>query len=276
MLTNISPTDTQLVTGLGTAKASQIRHEWLIDTLMSVKVNAQLEGADATFHTLTNPSRLANYTQIFKQGYKVSDTERAVDTAAFNDRYNYEIAKALKAIKQDMELALMRGSMATGTGTDARYLRGIKNALSLVTSQSGISLTETILNDYFQNVWNQGTEVDAVYGDMYLKRKISGFTGGATKNVSVEDKRLIAVVDVYEADAAKLVKLFAHRYVTLAASTNHDLVGINEGMFKIAYLRKPTTQEIPTAGDWTGGNIVAELTLQEAHYNAGFHAQSHL
>ena len=100
-------------------------------------------------------------------------------------------------IKNDMEYAVMRGSLATGTGTGARQLEGLKRSLSLITNQSGVSLTEAILNDYFQLVWdNTSTEVNAVYGDMYMKRKISAFTAGATKNFDQNDRRLINAIDI--------------------------------------------------------------------------------
>jgi len=277
VLTNLSPKETQLVSGLGTSTAEQIRHEWLIDTLNSVKTNAYTEGVDASFQDLTNPARIVNYTQIFREPFRVSDTERAVNTAAFNDRYAYEATKALAELKNDMEYALMRGSMASGTGSAARQLRGLKRSLSLVTSQSGISLSETALNDYLQLVWdNAATEVNAIYAGMYMKRKISGFTGGATKNVDVADRRLINSVDVYEGDAARTVKLFAHRYVTVNGDVNYDLVGIDEDMFKTAYLRKPFQREIPRTGDAAKGEVVAELTLENRHYNCGFWGQQHL
>jgi len=278
ILTNLSPTETQLVSGLATGKADQIRHEWLIDTLNSVKGNAQLEGADATYHTITDPTRLYNYTQIMKQGFKVSDTERDVNTAAFEDRYRYEQTKALKLIKNDMEYALMRGSLASGQTNVARQLRGVKASLSLITAQSGVSMTEAILNDYFQLVWdNAATEVNAIYCPMYMKRKISGFTAGSTKNVNASDKRLINSVDIYEADAARLVKLFAHRYVSISGTdTNYGIVGLDEDKYRIAYLRKPKITESAKVGDWTGGNVITELTLENLHYNAGVWADAHL
>ncbi len=212
--------------------------------------------------------------QIFKQGYQVSDTERAVDTAGFNDRYRYEQVKALRMIKNDMEYALMRGTMASGQTNVARRLVGIKASLSLITSASGVSMTEVHLNDFFQLVWDSAaTEVNAVYCPMYLKRKISAFTGGATKNVEVTDKRLIASVDVYESDAAHLVKLFAHRHVTVSGDTNYDIVGIDEDKFRVAYLRKPAIIDIAKTGDFSGGQVTAEATLEYLHYNAGFWAQ---
>lgn len=276
ILQNISPTETQLVSGLGTSMATNIYHQTLVDTLAAVKANAQVEGSAATFNQLTNPARVANFCQIFKQGFRVSDTDRAVNQAAFNDRYQYEATKALKLIKNDMEYALMRGSLATGNGSNgARQLSGLKNSLSLITSQSTVSLSEKILNDLFQLVWdNTGVQINAVYGDMYIKRKISGFTAGATKYFTQDDRRLINAIDVYQADAASMVKLFAHRYVTVAGTdAGHDIVGINEDFFKVAYLRKPVVQQLAKVGDSTDGQVTVEATLETQHYNAGFWSQ---
>ena len=276
VLTNLSPTDTQLITGLGVSSAKSRRHEWLTDTLGTVKTNAYAEGADASFPTLTNPTRLLNYTQIFRQGYQVSDTERAVNTAAFNDRFAYEGIKALKMLKNDMEFAVMRGSLACSVqASTTGQLKGIKNWLSLVTSQSGVSLTEAILNDYLQNVWSNGAEVDAVYAGMVQKRKISGFTAGTTKFTKVEDKRLINMVDVYEADAAKVVKLFAHRHVTISGDQGYDVVGLQEDLWRLAYLRRPFEREIPRTGDATKGEVVSEMTLECLHQHGGFVAKQH-
>ena len=271
ILQNISPTETQLTSGLGTSQATSIRHETLVDTLGAVKVNAHYDGAAATFNELTNPSRLYNYTQIFKQGFRVSDTDRSVNTASFSDRYQYEATKALKLIKNDMEYAMMRGSMASGSGSNViRQLRGLKLSLSLVTLQSATSLTDTILNDIFQMIWtNTGIQANAVYGDMYIKRKISGFTAGATKYFTQDDRRLINAIDVYQADAASMVKLFPHRYVTVSTDTNHDVVAINEDFFKIAYLRKPVVTQLAKVGDSTDGQVVVEATLEVQHPQSG-------
>ena len=60
LITNLSPSETQLFSGLSTSDATSIRHEWLIDTLGDVKANAQLEGVAVTYHTITDPTRLYN------------------------------------------------------------------------------------------------------------------------------------------------------------------------------------------------------------------------
>lgn len=277
ILINLSPTERQLTSGLGTSSAKNIRHENLIDTLAAAATNAYIQGADACFRALTNPTRLANYVQTMAKGFMVPNIERELDTAGFEDRFKYESTKALTELGNDLELALMRGSMASGSGTVASQLRGLKNSLSLVTSQSGVSLTESILEDRLQAVWdNTSSEVNALYGDMYIKRKISGFRTGLTVNLSADDKRLQKSVDVYQADAAKLVKLFAHRYVTISGDTNHDVVGANENFFKVAYVRKPKFMNIAPTGDATKGEVVADATLEVRHYNAGFWSKQHL
>lgn len=276
ILTNLTPSDNQLVTGLGTSVAKSTRHEWLTDTLSAVKNNAFAEGATATQHTLTNPTRLLNYTQISRQGFSVSDTERAVNTAAFGDRYSYEAQKAMKMLKNDMELAIMAGSLLCGSASVIGQCRGVKNWLSLVTSQSGISFSEAIFNDYLQNVWDNGTEVNAAYVPMAIKRRIAGWVGNATaKNINVTDKRLVNSVSVYEADAAKTVKLFPHRYVNTGA-VNNDVVLINEDLFKVAYLRKPFSRELAKTADSTEGEIVTEYTLECLHQYGGAVGKAHL
>lgn len=244
----------------------------MIDTLSAVKTNAYAEGADASYPTITDPSRMTNYTQILQQSFLVSDTEEAVDKAAFNSRYQYEATKAMKMIKNDLEYSVMRGVQPSTMGTEsyAGVMQGIKTFLCITCTISGPSLSESMFNDYLQNVWNVGTEVNEVYCPMTIKRRISSWTANATKYFDQSDKRLINAIDVYSSDAAKMVKLFPHRHVTVAGDVNNDIVGINSDFFKIAYLRKPTVRELAKTGDATKGNIVLEATLECRHPHAGF------
>lgn len=267
---NLSPRETQLMTGLATTRAKGVMHEYLIKALGSVKVNAYVEGADASYD-VQNPERMYNYTQNFLEGWQITDTDVAANRAG-GDRKAEEIADALAELKNDMEYALMRGTLVTGSGSAARSLRGLKLSLSLLTNASGASMSEDTFNDYLQMVWdNSNTEVNAVYGPIYVKRKIAGFTGAATdKNVSVDDRRLVNSVDVYSSDAASLVKLFKHRYVTVSGDTNYDIVGLDEKYAKVAYLIKPRNEEVARTGLAQKGFCTSEATLEVLHPNAGF------
>ena len=278
IITNIDFKENQLMSGLPVSSANDILHQWLKDTLKTPGDNAFTEVVDASYPARTNPSRLTNWCQIIRVGYSVSDTERVTVAAGeANDRYAYEAKKAMKEWKQDAEFAVLRGSLSCGSGSSARRLKGIKTWLTLTTSQSGVSLTENTLNDYLQNPWSTGVEVNAIYVPMYLKRKISGFTANSTKFTDVTDRRLVAAVDVYAADAAKMVKLFAHKFMSgQTGDTNYDIMGINEDYFKLAYLRKPNMRELAKTGDSTNGEVFGELTVECLHDSAGFLGQRHL
>jgi hypothetical protein len=271
LITNLDFKEYQLGSGLSQSKANAVIHQWLNDTLKTPAANAAAEGADASFTKRTAPTRSTNFTQIITIPYEVSGTDRASNAAGYGDRYAYEMEKAMKEFKQDQEFALMRGTLVCGAGTVARSLSGVKAWLTgNVTAQSGTSYTESILNDDLQSVWEDGTEVNAIYAPMYIKRKISAFTAGATKNVDTTDRRLVNAVDIYQADAAKNVKLFAHRFVTVSGDTNYDVVGINEDFFKIAYLRNPKNEVLAKTGDADKAQIIGEMTLECLSANAGF------
>ncbi len=288
----LDPTDTQLLSGIKQGSAANTLHEWIQDTLEDVGDNAQAEGADAPADASNDPTRPVNITQIFAKTAKVSGSETADALRRVGgDRMNRELMKKMKSMKADIEYALIRGSIASGVASNsaasARRLKGVKNWITTnTTNHSGTSLTETILNDLFQMVWDKGANVDAVYTPMKGKRRISAFTSGATKQVDLKDRRLVNAVDVYESDAAKMVKLFAHRYVTTGiglgdntltgtnksdyvttATPGFDVLGLQEDTWATAWYRKPFTKALAETGDFQAKELITELTL-EAHQQA--------
>ncbi len=276
VITNITPTETRLYSSLARTSTSNTYHEWPVDTLNAAAANAAVEGEDAGAGGQTNPTRSGNITQIIKKVYEVTDTERAVDSAGFADRKAYEMGKAMKEWKNDAEFALMRGSIASGNNSVARQMKGVKNWISTnSTSQSGVSLSETILNNYFQLVYESGGEVDEVFVPATLKRRISGFTGGATKNIDAEDQRLVNSVDVYESDFG-VVRINLHRHVSVSGDTNYDLVGLQTDKWAVAHLREPKNVELSKTGDASKANIIGEFTLEARAEAANFQGIAHL
>lgn len=283
----LDATDTQLLSGLKQGSAANTYHEWIQETLEVVGDNANAEGADAPADASGDPTRLGNITQIFSKTAKITGTETAANlNRVGGNRMNRELMKKMKSLKSDIEYALVRGTIASGVASNsaasARRLKGVKSFISTnATNVSGTSLTETILNDLFELVWKQGANVDAVYTPMKGKRRISAFTSGATKQVDLKDRRLVNAVDVYESDAAKLVKLFAHRYVTTGIGTGDntltgtdksdyvttatpgfDVLGLQEDTWATAWYRKPFTKDLAETGDFTAKQLLTEVTLE--------------
>ncbi len=278
LMTNIDPTETQLMTGLQSTTAEAPLHQWPVDTLDIAGTNTAAEAADAGTANLTNPTRVANWCQIVTKPYVVSGTEMAATHAGFTDRKSYEINKKMKSLKNDYEFALMRGSLATGTGSAGRQMKGVKSAITtLATSQSGVSFSETTLIAYLGNSWDRGGRVNAIYVGRTLKGRISGFTAGNTKNVDANDKRLVNSINVYESDfGAPMIKIFLHRYVTTSGDVHNDIVGLDETTWATAWFRKPFNKDLAPTGDAEKGMLIAEGTLEYRAEQANFLGQRHL
>lgn len=277
----LDPTDTQMLSGFKQDTANNTLHEWIQEAYEVVGDNAQAEAADAPADASTDPVRIQNVTQIFAKTAKISGSETADNLKRVGgNRMNRELTKKMKALKNDIEYALVRGTIASGVASSsaasARRLKGVKSFITTnATNVSGTSLTETILNDLFELSWNQGANIDAVYTPMKGKRRISAFTAGATKQVDTKDRRLVNAVDVYESDAAKLVKLFPHRHVTVGigaggassdyvttATPGFDLLALQEDTWATAWYRKPFTKELAVTGDFSAKEVITELTLE--------------
>jgi len=276
VIANIDPQETQLLSGLGHVSAEAVTDQWLNDTLKTPGANARVEGADATFAARTNPGRSSNICQIVAVDVNVSATEDAANKAGMSTRYAYELDKANKEWANDFEYALMRSTIASTSGSAVRTMRGLKASITTTTtSQSGVSLSEDTFNAYLGNAWAQGGKPTEVYVGRVLKRRISGFTAGSTKNTDTTDRRLVNAVDVYDSDFGR-VKLFLHRFVTADADVNYDIVGIEPERFKVAMLRDPKHEPLAKTGDGKKGMVVGEGTLRALAEKSSFIGLRHL
>ena len=270
VVTNVSPKDTPLLSGLpmGSAAKSTL-HEWTTATFDDYSDNAAAEGGAFSADTLSAPVRSNNVTQIFKQQIQVSGSEIAVN--GVTDPWQYQVSKNLVEHAKDIELAFMAGSRNSGGSTaTARRLQGIINAITTnaSTRASGSSLGEVAFNDIMALIWNGTGEVATeVYVGSTLKRDISGFTAGSTKFTPAEDKRLHNSFSVYESDFG-IHKIFMHRNVPTAAN-NLTLVAINPKYHKKAYLRPTKVEQLAKDGDRERAQIVTEVTLEHLAERTG-------
>src|SRR5689334_10176467 len=82
----IDPTDTPFMSGIETAKATAVNHEWQTQALAAAdSANAQLEGDDATTGAATPTVRLGNVCQISYKVARVTGTQQSVEHAGRDD-----------------------------------------------------------------------------------------------------------------------------------------------------------------------------------------------
>lgn len=268
MVGDVSPDDTPLATMLKTSVATNTLHEWMEDYITPpTSVTYAAEGAAATYSALTQPVRRNNITATITRTFRVSGTEKAVKPGNGQDPMDYQAAKALRQWKMDQEFTLINGAVASGASGTARQMAGLDNVITTLATarNSGTSLSETEFQDMHQDSWTQGgteNSFDLVLVPFGLKRKIDGFTAGATKYVDQSDKKLTQPVAIYETSAG-IARIMQHRYVDSAAATpGPRFLGIKEDLFRVAYLRKPFREMLAKDGDRENGQIVGEFTLE--------------
>lgn len=112
-ISNLSPTETPFVSMTGKESINQTLFQWQTDALEAASAsNAVVEGSAAADHKRTSTVVLKNITQILRKVVKVSDTANVLANYGRGKELQYQMEKAGKEIKRDLELALLRNGKA--------------------------------------------------------------------------------------------------------------------------------------------------------------------
>ena len=278
---SISPTETPFMSGIAKEKATNTSHQWQTDALAAVAANHAVEGADISYGTMSATTKEENHTQISTKGVQVSGTNEAVTSAGRANELAYQVAKAAKELKRDMETALLSNvAKASGNATTARKLGGCQTWIETnVDAGSGGSgngngairtdgtqraFTEDQLKGVLRSCFNEGGNPNMIMVGAFNKQKLSGFTGGSTRFDSAEDRRLITSIDVYESDFGTL-QVAPNRFIRgangTAAKIGQDALVLEMDMWAVAFLRDFALQTPAQTKDADQRFLVAEYTL---------------
>lgn len=291
MIFDISPMETPFVSRAEKVKATAVFHEWQTDALAAAAANKQLEGDDATGNTLSATTRYGNYCQISRKVVVVSGTQRAVNTAGRRDEYSYQVAKAGKELKRDMEFALTQnqasdngseatarslgsveswlfsvsGNVVDGTGgTTAAYSSGV-SAPTDASSTNTITFTEARLKSVIKSCWTDGGDPGVIMVGPFNKQTASGFTGIATLYRDANGNKQASVVgaaDLYISDFGE------HRIVPNRFSRDRTALVLDMDYWAVASLRSMQVIPIAKTGDADKAELLTEYTLVARNPNA--------
>jgi len=270
---NISPTETPFMSSIGTGSANGTKHEWQTDSLAAATANKVMEGDDSPNRALTATTRLLNHTQISTKPVVVTGTQEVVNKAGVTSEMAYQIAKAGKELKRDMELD-MTGKQAaaagsSGTGRASRAYEswcntnelhgtgGSTNSAGAVTDGTQRVLTESLLKSNLKSCYDQGGNPDLLLVGSFNKQKVSGFTGNSTRMDMAEDRSLVATIDVYVSDFGE-VRVVADR---ILRSSGRTALVVDTEMWSVAYLRPFGVQDLAKTGDAEKKQLLVEYTL---------------
>jgi hypothetical protein len=283
---NISPMETPFLSKLARVKAKARVHEWQTDSLAAAAANAHVEGDDSTATTATPTTRLQNKCQIFKKTIGVSGTQEVVDKAGRDSEVAYQLMKAGKEMKRDIEYALTQNTAsAAGDAASVRRLGSVESwiATNFTNKSSGTAtlvtggysgtntiawVTKTHLGSFSENdlkavisaAWTQGGDPKLILVGPNSKKRISSFVGIAdiTKEAGSTAKltRIVGGADVYVSDFGE------HNVVASRFSRDQTVLVLDMDYFALAQLRGMTKEKLAKTGDSEKWHLLTELTLE--------------
>jgi hypothetical protein len=284
-LVSISPTETPFMSAIGTKSVSNTYFEWAtIDLAAASSTNRVVEGENTPGNDApTNATRLANYVQISDKVVEVSDTAEAVNGVGDAQRIAKQLAYKLKEMKRDMETMIVGANNAAVAGSSgvafetaslSAFLRtnvdrgvgGANGTLSgttagypnaAATDGTLRQLTEAMLQGVIASCWDEGAEPTMVLCGSGVKQKISStFTGSATKFKNVEDKKVVAAVDIFVSDFGEL-QIVPSRFVR-----SRDVFVLDPSQARMAYLSSTKQKPLARTGHSERRLISATYGLQ--------------
>lgn len=275
--------DTWALTNLDRVKASNTFHEWQKDSLAAAASNSALEGNEATFSTISAPTRVGNYCQITYKSFLVSGTMESVSLAGRASESARQTVRKMRELKNDMEYDVIRGHgsaagdvasarvsagmeawistnqtfVATSTaGTAAGYSSGIVAAIAA--QATAASCSEGVFKSALTKAWNAGGDARTILVNSSTKAIIDGFSGIVTRQVNIAQTTqatVIGAANVYVSSYG-VHTVMLHRHVRA-----DSILCIDPDYWSIAFLRNPFMEQLAKTGDGVKYQMIAEWCL---------------
>ena len=261
IISDITPTDTPMYSMIKSEKVHARQYQYQTDSLAAAAANAQLEGFTASAGTAIPTTMITGNTQILQKTFQVSATADAVKAYGRAKETAYQLSKALKEIKKDVEFAFVGSSNAgnAGNATTAREMDSADQLIGAGNTTAGgtAALTEAMITTTGQNVYNNGGDPSVLMVKPADSLIIAGFTGsaGRTREFNDGNKTLTNVVNLYVSPFGEY-KVVLNRH----QMTDHAFL-IDPSMWRTASLRPFARTLLAKTGDSDTHMVVGELGL---------------
>lgn len=231
-------------------KSSEFSH--LKDALRAANAdNAGKQGEDAPAVSDTSRTKVAGYTQIFRDTCSVSGTMDAIAQHGLETESKYQKPKKMRECAIDVESMIISSNVAVQPieGTTAGKSAGLGSILTTnvdSTTNATLAASQAKFEDLLQDTWEGGGRPQDAYVSGLQKRGMGAWTTKTTYNVNNAQGNKVAVtgVDDYWADIGGPIS-FHHHYMM---PTTH-LFLLDLSYFKLAWLRKWFWKVLGESGD---------------------------
>jgi len=261
----IAPEDTPIYSMIGKVTAKSTHPEWETDEMAAPADNAHEEGDEFVFDAITPPSRMGNYTQIFRKSFIVSETQQAVDNAGQHEKVRRQALKKGVEIRKDVEYSIVANT-ASAAGATRRsgglptwivtnVNRGTGGANGGYDSATGLTqaatdgtqrdLTQDILDDVLKQAYESGANPRYFVVSPKVKKDFVAFMSNANVasfRYSVDrqgrgQNRIVSNADIYEGPYGT-VTVVPNRVMATSAALARNAFLIDPEYLEWAWLRR--------------------------------------
>lgn len=279
---NISPEEVPLLSMAKKFKANNTLHQWQTDSLTNAQANRNLEGTEPTYGTLSPTTTLNNYQQISMKQVRVSGTYDVVKKYGRKSELAYQLTKAGKELRRDMDYALSRNQTASaGTIAAARSTAGIESWIAgnrilatgnttastptytnspttAITDGTAVTFIESDLQLALQAAWTDGGDPSVILMSYTNKNRFNNFAGIATKFNEIKGANqglTVGAADMYVSNGGNhVVKLSRQVRDNAVLCLDPEYVGMST-------LRPLAKEQMAKTGDYESWMLTAEYGL---------------
>lgn len=308
------PLPMQDLIGVGERAKSPYK-EWTTDELQAPNLNnAVVDGYDATGNDASFGKRVGNHCQTSVKNVTVSTRSQSVTGVNASTKLAYQIERRQQDLRRDQEAILLSnqasvaddgvatagklGSLPSWIATN-HFAAGAGSAAGGFNTGTGLTvartvgtrgaLTETMLRDAIQSVYEQGGEVGIAMTIPAIVSRMSEFLFSANARIAQvrndisserEAATAIAAFNVYVSDFGTITLIpnrLQQKHNDSAAATCADLFLLDPKYMAVSYLRGHETEMLAKTGlsekrlmscDWTFlcYNEKAQAMIGDIHF----------
>lgn len=307
MIYNIAPYATPFISGAGSGRATNTYSEWQTDDLHTVDpTNARVDGADAGIDQSEASTRVGNHCQISDKRIKVSGRAEAVDKAGRRSEMAYQLMKAGRSLKRDMEAIITSQQASVGgtgaaaaklggamawcvSGTGGSYLPGatgsatgwVAGAIVAPTAGTPRALSETLIRTGAEGAYTFGGEPTVLMMAPGVKTRLSTFMFTSSARVATlykdtqgdgnKQATATGAIDVFVTDFGALAMTPNRFWGHNATSPNETYIGgLQMNMWAVLYLRSFRTNVLARTGDAENRQLIVDYTVRASNQAANF------
>tara|TARA_B100000780_G_scaffold61148_2_gene39357 strand:+ start:6705 stop:7592 length:888 start_codon:yes stop_codon:yes gene_type:complete len=266
-ISSISPSATPFLTMTKSEKIHNTTFSFLEDSLRNSNGgNALLEGADATFTAVGQPTTRSNNTQIIGESFTVSATSDVVSVYGKKKQTAYNLAKVMSVLKKDYEAACVGVSQAAvaGNASTGRKMASIDQQISTSVDAGADAtnpLTEAKILELGQTCYVNGSDPSVLMVKPADSTIIAGFASSSNRTRDLgSDKTLVNTIDVLQTAFGSYKVVMSREQL----STHAFL--INPSMFKQCVLRPMSRTLLSKTGDSDKHQCLMEVSNRHTNF----------